>query len=253
MNPAMNNPTRSYEAAQRLAAEGKHRAAIEAYTTTIFCQPDHLKAICGRGLALQSLGQHQDAIEDFNRVLALDRTWVGAFVAFYSRALSRFSLGEVIAAIEDCTDALRLKPDYVEALYLRGLAFKAIERFDEALSDLQDVVGLDPQHVNAHHASGMLYFLQGDNDAAVTSFSLCIEIAIPPGTTTFESLRFRGIALQNVGRHAEAILDFDRAIEQSRDANIYFRRAASYEALGEMERSEEDLNCGKRILSQTHQ
>jgi serine/threonine-protein kinase len=178
---------------------------------------------------------------------------LGAYVAYYSRALSRFSLGEFTAAIADCTEALRLQPDHVEARYLRGISFKAIERYDEALSDLRYVVGLDPQHTNAHQASGMLYLLQGDNDAAVTSFSHCIELAIQSGTETFELLRFRGIALQQLGHHAEAILDFDRAIGQSRDASVYFRRAASYEALGEMERSEEDLNCGKIILRQTHQ
>jgi serine/threonine-protein kinase len=253
MNSDLNDAARGYETAQRLAVEGKHHEAIAAYTKTIACQPEHLKAICGRGLALQNLGRHHDAIEDFNQVLALNRTWSGAYVALYSRAVSRFPLGEFTAAIADCTEALRLQPDHVEARYLRGISFKAIELFDEALSDLQDVVGLDPQHANAHQASGMLYLLQGDNDAAVTSFSLCIEIAILSDTKTFEPLRFRGIALQHLGRHVEAILDFDRAIGQSRDANVYFRRAASYEALGEMERSEEDLNCGKIVLRQTHQ
>ena len=47
-------------------------------------------------------------------------------------------------AIEDCTRALELKPDYVKALVRRGQALEDSDKPHEAFKDFEKVVEIDP-------------------------------------------------------------------------------------------------------------
>ena len=46
--------------------------------------------------------------------------------------------------VEDCSYAMRLKPDYAKVLYRKCQALEKLDRIDEALSDAKAVQSLDP-------------------------------------------------------------------------------------------------------------
>jgi predicted TPR repeat methyltransferase len=48
------------------------------------------------------------------------------------------------AAIEDCTKAIELKPDYVKALVRRGQAYEDTDKPHEAFKDFERVLEIDP-------------------------------------------------------------------------------------------------------------
>ncbi len=48
------------------------------------------------------------------------------------------------SAIEDCTRAIELKPDYVKALVRRGQAYEDSDRPHEAFKDFEKVLEIDP-------------------------------------------------------------------------------------------------------------
>ena len=48
------------------------------------------------------------------------------------------------AAIEDCSRAIELKPDYVKALVRRGQAYEDSDRPHEAFKDFEKVLEIDP-------------------------------------------------------------------------------------------------------------
>ena len=62
-------------------------------------------ALCCRGISYDKLGQFEDAIADFTRVLELDPTNVNAF---FNRGSAYDSLGQYEKAVADYTRALDL-------------------------------------------------------------------------------------------------------------------------------------------------
>src|SRR5262245_55936484 len=129
MNRSSDIAEEQYRKAQDLAASGQYLAAIETYSLTINGDPSNVKAICGRGLAFQRIGNHQNAIADFSRSITSDPMWSGAFIAYYSRAVSRSALGEFVGVVDDCSAAINLNERFTDALYLRGTSRKTLGDF----------------------------------------------------------------------------------------------------------------------------
>ena len=68
------------------------------------------------------------------------------------------------SAIRDLTAALRLKPQHLDCLYYRGMAYSKAESFDLALADLSSVLEQNPDHVNAAFARAALYNRMGESN-----------------------------------------------------------------------------------------
>jgi tetratricopeptide (TPR) repeat protein len=117
MKPSDLPPDQAYIAAQDFAASGRYGEAIEAYSAAIRDDLCHVS------------GEHLNALGDLDIVISSYSDWPSVFVAYYDRAVSRLALGRNIEAIEDCDEAIRRKPKYVAALYLRGAAWKALGHF----------------------------------------------------------------------------------------------------------------------------
>ncbi|XP_078587488.1 tetratricopeptide repeat protein 1-like [Branchiostoma floridae x Branchiostoma japonicum] len=64
-------------------------------------------------------------------------------VMYSNRAACRVKMEENEMAVEDCSKALELQPDYVRALLRRAQTYEVLEKLDEALTDYQRVVELD--------------------------------------------------------------------------------------------------------------
>lgn len=73
------------------------------------------------------------AIEDLDRVIAIDPTF--AF-AYYNRANIKVRLKDYDGAIRDFTDAVRYKEDLAEAYYNRGLTYLLLEDREKACRDM---------------------------------------------------------------------------------------------------------------------
>ncbi len=234
-----------YNLAQELAVSGRYVDAISAYSTAMACNPDHVKAQCGRGLANQRLGEHQKALADFDHVIWSYPDWPGAFVAYYSRAVSKQALGRSAEALSDCTEAISRNSECADAFYLRGTMSKALGGVEAALSDMDAVLRIDPSYWEAYLERGKLNSLQQNWEQAVADFTAAIE-HIPEGTPNFrECLYLRGMAAQALGDHLAAIADFTRAIELApADGAAYLRRSWSFQEIGETALATADLQVG---------
>lgn len=70
-------------------------------------------------------------------------------VLYANRAAAKIKLELTESAIEDCTKAIELQPDYVKALLRRAQLYESSEKLDEALADYKRVVELDPSHTES--------------------------------------------------------------------------------------------------------
>jgi len=93
-----------------------------------------------RGLAFHKLGRHREALQDYDRFLAI----VPNHEAALERADVLVDLRQYHRAIESCEEALRNSPHSLEALGLRALCLAFTGRFDEAIGGAQLVAAESP-------------------------------------------------------------------------------------------------------------
>jgi hypothetical protein len=70
---------------------GRATDAIASYDRALAVRPDYIKARIGRGVALQALNRHQEALAEFDAVLKTDKNNADAT---HNTALSRLTLGD---------------------------------------------------------------------------------------------------------------------------------------------------------------
>ncbi len=56
------------------------------------------------------------------------------------------------SALEDCSSAIELNPNYVKALFRRAQIYEQLDRPHEAIKDFNRVLELDKGHVEANRA-----------------------------------------------------------------------------------------------------
>jgi tetratricopeptide (TPR) repeat protein len=240
----------SYILAQDFAVSGRLADAIEAYTSAINGDPGHINARCGRGLALQRIGEHERAIDDFDAVISSYQDWPGIYIAFYGRAGSQYALGQYVDAIEDCDDTIRRKPQHTDAIYLRGISLKALGDIEHALEDLDVVLRVDATYREAYYSRGTLFYMMGRWEEAIDDFTSFLRHAATTGEDATNCYRLRGIAAHQLGQHEAALKDLSLAIERDpSSATTYLRRSQVYTAMGDSARAEADFKTGNSLMA----
>jgi tetratricopeptide (TPR) repeat protein len=107
--------------------------AVKDYSAAIAAKPE-IQTYEKRAKAYAAKGQHQEAIDDYYKVLDQDQdsaaTWTGLGIS--STAAREFSV-----AASAFQKALRLDPNFAEAYYYRALMFKAQGETENAKIDLK--------------------------------------------------------------------------------------------------------------------
>tara|TARA_B110000285_G_C15092408_1_gene599866 strand:- start:388 stop:1419 length:1032 start_codon:yes stop_codon:yes gene_type:complete len=138
-------------------ASQQNPLAEEYYRSAMELRPSAVEPLYNLAIFLQDSERHLDALELYRRILLLDPTnatasynqgyihleylqsydsaayWFTEAIAhlpyyhqaFYNRGLSLESTGQVRSALEDYTEALRLKPDYTAAAKAKERALKS--------------------------------------------------------------------------------------------------------------------------------
>jgi tetratricopeptide (TPR) repeat protein len=134
-----------------LAKLGRYQEAIESFDKALAINPDYHNAWNLRGAVLNNLGRYQEAIENYDKALAIkpDFDW-----AWNNRGLALDSLGRYQEAIENYNKALAIKPNYYWAWSNRGTALGKLGRYQEAIDSYDKALKLkpnDPDYLNARN------------------------------------------------------------------------------------------------------
>ena len=134
--------------------------------------PGNAQAFYNRGVAKTNQERYEDAIADYDEAIRLKPDYLDALIN--RGGVKDTFLGRHAEAIADYDEAIRLDPGNAQAFYNRGVAKTNHERYEDAIADYDEAIRLDPNYVDA------LNNRDGLKDA--------------------------------LGRHAEAIADYDEAI-----------------------------------------
>ena len=112
-----------YNLAIFLQDNQRHRDALELYERILLLDPQNATASFNQGfIHLEYLQSYDSAAYWFSQ--AIERLPY-YHQAFYNRGLSHESMGQIKSALEDYTEALRLKPDYTAAAQAKERALNA--------------------------------------------------------------------------------------------------------------------------------
>lgn len=164
--------------------------------------------------------------------------------ALNNRADARLALGEIDAAVDDLEQALALAPDFFlaqhnlgAALALRGDLAAARAAYDRALTLTPDPENTDFTHAATYqNRAEIRYALQdfgGAVEDATASLALTNGIDDPFTGRITELYLLRGKALSRLGRHDEALADFNTHISLHPDTTeVLLERGYAFSDLG---------------------
>ncbi len=184
---------------------GRSAEAVERYNRALAITP-RADIYNNRGVALEGLGRLDEALESFDQAIACRSDYAAAF----------FNRGGVLSALERWSEALadydravELLPDHSAAYWNnRGLALGELNRWAEAADSFTKALALDPAYADAESNLSVAQRRLGHLDAALRSAerALAIRPDHPEGLTT------RGLALAALGRFEAALESHERAL-----------------------------------------
>jgi len=159
------------------------------------------------------------AIADLDEALAIDPKDVNALLM---RSRLHAADGNDAKAKEDVDQALRLRPELPEAIITRSMIAARNEKWADAIADMQILLQTDP--TNNEYRLRLATYLSGDKRPR-KAIELLTTIIDGIGSDAdkdelevrAEALRSRGDALLSVGKHAEAVKDYEEALKLEPD------------------------------------
>jgi lipoprotein NlpI len=160
--------------------------AAACFSEVIRLSPDYAVAYMNRGVAFQSMNDHQRAIGDFDRAIACSlRLGPGRALAHVSRGISWKFTGDFDRAAADHMEAIALAPRL--SLPHGELGTLAHFRYDfhAAVAHLDRAIRLAPRNASYYLMRGRARFDRGDFAAAETDLRYAVNIAGDPYALLF--------------------------------------------------------------------
>jgi protein O-GlcNAc transferase len=158
-----------------------------------------------RGLVLFEMRRLQDALASFDQAIVL---MGGSYPeAQLSRAAALRDLGRLEDGLAGAEAVLVAKPDWAEALKLRGTLLWRLKRPDAALDSFNLALEIEPRSADTLHYRALALAVMGRPGDALASYDAAL--ALNPGDA--EVWNNRGNALASLQRYDEALKSFDRA------------------------------------------
>ncbi|MCS6766520.1 MAG: tetratricopeptide repeat protein [Candidatus Protistobacter heckmanni] len=138
---------------------GRVDEALQAYDRLVALQSGNAMGWSNMGVLLAGQRRHGEALDAFDKALALAPDYLDAL---NNRGNVLHRLNRFEAAVVDFDRVLAQQPGYARAWNNRGNALKELHRFDEAMRDYVQAAALDPAYATQHWNISLLALLRGD-------------------------------------------------------------------------------------------
>jgi tetratricopeptide (TPR) repeat protein len=137
----------------------------------------------------------------------------GAWMAHYNLGGLLMKQGRAKEAAESYLEAIKAKPDWVDACVNLGGALSELGRSAEAIHYYSEALRMQPEHAVAHNNLGIEYATQGKWDDAIRCFSQATKLK-PDYADAYHNW---GMALEAHGDLTEAVAKYSEAIRLKAD------------------------------------
>jgi tetratricopeptide (TPR) repeat protein len=175
--PAYAAYSKDVRAAIAAEADGRLDDAIglltRAITTGGLTGFDLATAYDFRGNVFDDKGDAVKAISDYNRALKVVPNFSQAL---NDRGIAYSDLGNYDAALKDYNRAIELKPDFAQAYNNRGLAYHRKALDAQAIDDFGKAIQLNPRYAHAYYNRAIARHLRGDESGAQKDYLEAIRL-----------------------------------------------------------------------------
>lgn len=154
----------------------RYDQALEHLQRAIQLKPDYAPAINTLGNTYSAMGQWGKAIEIYEKIIE-DAFYGTPHFALSNMAVAYYRMKDYAHAEHFFLEALRLNPDFINALAGLGTMYIDLGRYNEAVVKLARAVRKDPKVGKLHFELGRAYLGQGDVVQARAEFAKAVELA----------------------------------------------------------------------------
>ncbi|MBI5587181.1 MAG: tetratricopeptide repeat protein [Deltaproteobacteria bacterium] len=151
---------------------GEHKEAIADFNRAIELDPRYAFPYNNRGYSYQRMKDYGQAAKDYDRAIELDP---GIASPYNNRGLLRYELGDYNNAVADFKKAIELDTKLLHAYVNMALAHTELGRFPEALKSYNDGLSLSPTEPDIYLNRGFLYLTLGAFGKAASDFESSIR------------------------------------------------------------------------------
>ncbi len=152
--------------------EGRLSRAQQFLETTLEVQPDHFDAAVLYGVLLHERGELDGAEHWLRRAIEISQD---SFLPYFSLGAIYALQGEFISAQRYLEAAIELEP-LPQAHYLLGTIFYEKGQLDKAIRSFQTAVKIDPEYEEAIYYLGLCYLDRNWNRKAMECFQQALEL-----------------------------------------------------------------------------
>ena len=199
-----------YDLGCELVNLGQHEEAIAAFEKVLEIDPKFPDAWNGLGTSLNCLGRYKEAIAAFEKALEIDPKFHKAWNGLGN---SLGELGEYNEAIAVLGKVLEIEPKSHIVWNGLGIALNGLDRYSWAIAAFEKALEIHPKCHQAWNGLGTTLKDLGRYKEAIAAFEKALEID-PKYHTAWNGF---GSALNGLDRYTEAIAAFDKALEITGD------------------------------------
>lgn len=214
----------------------KPNEAIKSFDAATKLAPQAPGPYQNRGEIYREQEEYGKAIEEFNKVIELQP---GDVLPLVHRAEAYLHDKKFEAALADA-DAVLEKQQVVAAHRLRGEILAQLNRLDEAIAEMQQLTKSVPNQPELKMQLAMYFLINKQPQEAISEYDDVLLL----DPENFLALRSRADAYLNIGKHAEAIADFEAALKVEADDTAILNNLAWVLATS----PQADLRDGKRAV-----
>ncbi|MBN3886240.1 MULTISPECIES: tetratricopeptide repeat protein [unclassified Nostoc] len=201
----------------------RYEAAAEMLTTLLrdASLEDKLRAVAldWRSYIYSQSNQYSKALEDLTQAIKLVPEEVEYLTV---RGITYCQMQRYQEALLDFNRVIELNPNYQWAIATRGIAYRLMKRYQEALQDFNRAIQLDPNDQWALAHRGVIYCFMQRYPESLQDLNCAIQL--DPNNQW--ALAHRGVIYRCMQRYNEALQDFNRAIEL--DGNFQWKPATGF-------------------------
>jgi len=219
------------------------------FTGNISSQNDatiQAKKYFNSGAARYENGDYTKAIEDFSKALEFRTKITDSYLLcnlYLNRALSRMYLGSA-DGLADANEAVRLKPEFSRAFYIRALIQKRIMHdYDKALSDIDSALSFKPEEPDFLFLKSNCYREKKQPEEALKIMTKLLEI----DPKNQEALKQHGSIYMELKKYDESAKDFLKVLEYN--PNDFASLCDLASALCEQKKFDEALSYYLRAIA----
>jgi tetratricopeptide (TPR) repeat protein len=234
--------------------------AVADYNKALRYSPASTMIYYFRGDCYEQLGKHQQAVDDYTRVINTGKKLVAfRFVCetgrlrdeilrddtvcvslndvYFLRAQAYMAMGKLTAAVKDLDYvALHDKTDD-KALARRAEIVESMGKSDDSIKDFSRAIQANGKDIQGYVSRAQAYLRLGKDDEAIADFTQIVKMnPEDPG-----SYVLRAGANKTIGRYDDAIADYTKAISQQLEDDLLLERADCYRAVHKYEEALKDL------------